>query len=307
LGAVRRIERTAQPVARVAADLGVNENTLHGWLKRYRDKPNKPFPGSGKLSPDDEQVKKMERQMRELREERDFKKGGSLLRQESEIERFKFIKANRHYYRVAKLCKVLMVSRSGYYAWDKRPQSKRAQEDEAITTEIKKIHEKSRRAYGSRKITEAICRKRLVNHKRIERLMRQADIRSKVAKKFKATTNSKHSLPVAENVLNREFRADRPNQKMMSDITYLWTDEGWLYVAAVMDLFGQKIVGLSMSERMTKELVMNALESAWLHGGRPSGVLIHSDRGSQYCSKDYQALLHRPPLCGQPKHKISKP
>jgi len=186
-----------------------------------------------------------------------------------------------------------MVSRSGYYAWDKRPQSKRAQEDEAITAEIKKIHEKSRRAYGSRKITEAIRRKMPVNHKRIERLMREAGIRSKVAKKFKATTNSKHSLPVAENVLNREFRADRPNQKMVSDITYLWTDEGWLYVAGVMDLFGQKIVGLSMSERMTKELVINALERAWLHGGRPSGVLIHSDRGSQYCSNAYQALLKR--------------
>ena len=186
-----------------------------------------------------------------------------------------------------------MVSRSGYYAWDKRPQSKRAQEDEAITAEIKKIYEKSRRAYGSRKITGAIRRKKLVNHKRIERLMRQAGIRSKVAKKFKATTNSKHSLAVAENVLNREFKADRPNQKMVSDITYLWTDEGWLYVAGVMDLFGQKIVGLSMSERMTKDLVISALESAWLHGGRPSGVLIHSDRGSQYCSKDYQALLKR--------------
>ncbi len=109
--------------------------------------------------------------------------------------------------------------------------------------------------------------------------MREAGIRSKVARKFRATTNSRHSLPVAENILNREFDADRPNQKMVSDITYLWTDEGWLYVAAVMDLYGQIIVGLSMSERMTKELVINALEGVWLRSGRSSGVLPHSVPG----------------------------
>jgi len=98
-----------------------------------------------------------------------------------------------------------------------------------------------------------------------------------VAKKFKATTNSKHNLPVAENLLNREFTATKPNQKMVSDITYPWTEEGWLYIAGAMDLFGQKIVGLSMSDRMTKALPINALRSAWLHSGRPSGALIHSD------------------------------
>lgn len=130
-----------------------------------------------------------------------------------------------------------------------------------------------------------------MNHKRVERLMRQAGIRSKVAKKFKATTNSKHNLPVAENVLNRDFKADRPNQKMVSDITYLWTEEGWLYIAGILDLYGQKVVGLSMSARMTKELVINALKSAYGRAGRPSGVIIHSDRGSQYCSTDYQNLV----------------
>lgn len=158
--------------------------------------------------------------------------------------------------------------------------------------QIKEIHKKNRQTYGSRKITAELRRSgRLVNHKRVVRLMKKAGIRSKLAKKYKATTNSKHSLPVAENILNREFVADRPNQKMVSDITYLWTDEGWLYIAAVMDLYGQKIVGLSMSERMNKELVINALKGAWWRSGRPSGVLLHSDRGSQYCSYDYQALL----------------
>jgi len=111
--------------------------------------------------------------------------------------------------------------------------------------------------------------------------MKKNGIRFKVARKFKATTNSKHNLPVAENIHNRDFTADEPNQKMVSDITYLWTDEGWLYIAGVMDLCGQKMVGLSMSERITKDLVINALNSAYLCVGKPTGVLLHSDRGSQ--------------------------
>jgi len=123
--------------------------------------------------------------------------------------------------------------------------------------------------------------------------MTKEGIRSKLARKFKATTDSKHNLPVAENLLNREFKAVMPNQKMVSDITYLWTDEGWLYIAAIMDLYGQKIVGLSMGERMTKDLVIKALDAAWIRSGQPWGVLLHSDRGSQYCSNAYQSLLKR--------------
>lgn len=192
------------------------------------------------------------------------------------------------------MCIVLQVSRSGYYAWEKRPKSKKATDDEELLKKIKKIHQDTRRSYGRIKITRALRRSgQVVNHKRVERLMKHAGIRSKVAKKYKATTNSKHSLPVAENILNREFKADKPNQKMVSDITYVWTEEGWLYVAGILDLCGQKLVGLSMSERMTKELVINALDSAYKRVGRPRGVLLHSDRGSQYCSHDYQKRLKK--------------
>jgi len=157
------------------------------------------------------------------------------------------------------------------------------------------VHENSRKVYGSTKITRILNKDAVdkVNHKRVERIMKENGIRSKVARKFKATTNSKHSLPVAENILNRDFTADKPNQKMVSDITYLWTDEGWLYIAGVMDLCGQKMVGLSMGERMTKDLVINALNSAYLRVGKPTGVLLHSDRGSQYCSNEYQKLLKK--------------
>lgn len=188
---------------------------------------------------------------------------------------------------------MLGVSRSGYYAWE-RPKSVRDIENEALKEQIKLIHEKTKQTYGSRKITKELHRKgKLVNHKRVERLMKQQGLRSKVAKKYKATTNSNHHLPVAKNILNRQFKAKRPNIKMVSDITYLWTEEGWLYIAAVMDLCGQKIVGLSMSERMTKELVINALDSAHKRYRPAPGALIHSDRGSQYCSNDYQNYLKR--------------
>lgn len=217
------------------------------------------------------------------------------LRQEPQVKRFEFIKANCHNHRIAKLCKVLSVSRSSYYAWDKRPESKRSKENKDLLDKIKIIHKENGNVFGSVKITKMLNKNsdKPVNHKRVERIMNEHGIRSRVAKKFKATTNSNHKLPVAENILNRDFSVDKPNEKMVSDITYLWTDEGWLYIAAVMDLCGQKVVGLSMNERMTKELVINALNDAYQRSGRPAGVILHSDRGSQYCSKDYQNLINK--------------
>ena len=187
------------------------------------------------------------------------------------------------------------MSRSSYYAWDIRPESDRSKENKSLLGKINNIYNKSKKVFGSIKVTRMINKesKNPVNHKRVERIMSQNGIRSRVTKKFKATTNSNHKLPVAENILNRNFSVDKPNEKMVSDITYLWTDEGWLYIAAIMDLCGQKIVGLSMSERMTKELVINALNYGYQRVGRPTGVILHSDRGSQYCSNDYQLLIKK--------------
>ena len=196
---------------------------------------------------------------------------------------------------MAKQCKVLAVSRSSYYAWDIRPESYRSKENKSLLGKINNIYNKSKKVFGSIKVTIMINKesKKPFNHKRIERIMSENGIRSRVAKKFKATTNSNHKLPVAENILNRDFSVDKPNEKMVSDITYLWTDEGWLYIAGIMDLCGQKIVGLSMSERMTKDLVINALNYAYQRVGRPIGAILHSDRGSQYCSTDYQLLIKK--------------
>lgn len=155
--------------------------------------------------------------------------------------------------------------------------------------EIRRIHEEYRHVYGSRKMTQELNNRlnKPVNHKRVERIMRENGIHSKVTKKYKATTNSHHNLPVAPNILDRNFTAEKPAQKMVSDITYIPTEEGWLYLAGVMDLCGQRIIGVSMDSRMTRELVLNALEDAINHSGNVNGCILHSDRGSQYCSNDY--------------------
>ena len=206
--------------------------------------------------------------------------------------RYLYMEQNRSIYRIAKMAQWLQVSRSGYYAWRRRSKSLRELENEALLEEIIQIHESSRGTYGSKKISHEINRRsdRPVNHKRIERIMRENGIQSKTRRKYKATTNSRHSLPVAENILNRDFAADRPGEKMVSDITYIPTEEGWLYLAGVMDLCGDKIVGVSMGGRMTKELVIAALRDAIHHTPVTEGCILHSDRGSQYCSQDYQSL-----------------
>jgi putative transposase len=195
---------------------------------------------------------------------------------------------------VTKLCEVLRVTRSGYYAWDKRPKSKKAERRERISKLVEHEFNASHQILGSKKITKILRDKgECVSRGLVAKIMREKGMVSKVVKKYKATTNSKHNLPVAENILNREFYAFHLNKKWVSDITYIATDEGWLYLAGILDLCGREIVGWSMGERMTKELVINCLNQACGRRGNPKGVLLHSDRGSQYCSHEYQRLLKK--------------
>lgn len=191
------------------------------------------------------------------------------------------------------MCKALQVSRSGYYAYISRGESKRSKENRAFLETIKKIHLKSRRIYGAPQIINNLPENQRASKNRVVRLMRANGIRSKVTKKYKATTYSNHNLPVADNILNREFTAEKPNQKWVSDITYIATKEGWLYLAAIMDLYGRRIIGWAMDKHMKTELVSTALKQAVGRAGAKEGVLIHSDRGIQYASKDYQDLLHK--------------
>lgn len=191
------------------------------------------------------------------------------------------------------MCEALNVSRSGYYAHINRPESKRSQENRKLLSTIIKIHEGARRIYGAPRITKNLPEDQKASVGRVARLMRENGIRSKTVRKYKATTNSKHNLPVAENLLSQDFTADRPNEKWVSDITYIGTDEGWLYLAGVMDLHGRKLVGWAMDSRMKTELVSAALKQAIGRTGARAGLMVHSDRGVQYASRDYQKLLER--------------
>lgn len=195
---------------------------------------------------------------------------------------------------MAKMCEVLGVSRSGYYAWIKRPESQQKQRRETLKKQIKKIHIESRETYGSPKITKILQKQGVkVSQKTVARIMKDDDIRSKTKKKYKATTNSKHHLPVYPNLLHQQFEVDKPNKVWVADITYIWTKEGWLNLASVMDLFSRKIVDWYLSERMTKELVIKAFNRAINQRKPQPGLIHHSDQGSQYASNEYQSILRQ--------------
>jgi putative transposase len=190
------------------------------------------------------------------------------------------------------MCRTLGVSRSGYYAWRKKPVSDREKENEELAAEIRDIHRRSRRTYGSPRVhAELRGRGYRIGCNRVARLMRECGIRSKVKKRFKVTTHSKHGLAVADNLLGRDIQIHRPNQVWVSDITYIRSHEGWLYLCIIMDLYSRSIVGWSMEERLTKELVLKSLHMACTRRGSRRGMIFHSDRGSQYASNDFRAVL----------------
>ena len=193
------------------------------------------------------------------------------------------------------MCQILEVSLSGYYAWRGRPDSARCQENVALRAKIEFYFERSRGTYGTPRLKADLAEEAglQVSRRRIGRLMGSANLRVRCKRKFRTTTQSKHSYPVAENILDRDFHASAPNQKWVTDITYLPCTDGWLYLATVMDLYSRKIVGWAMHERLETLLVAQALQMA-LHRRRPgAGLLHHSDRGSQYASAAYRQALQR--------------
>lgn len=202
------------------------------------------------------------------------------------------IKQNKNNFPINMMCKLLLVSSSGYYDWLNRKPSKRSEEKIQLTAEIKRIFIDEKSRAGSIRVTKRLkADGKIIGKNRVAKIMRENKWRAKAARKFKATTNSNHSLPVAPNLLNQNFYANKPNEKWVSDITYIWTDEGWLYLATVLDLYSRKLIGWSLSERMTSKLVIDALQTALWGRCMPKNVILHSDRGSQYCSAAYQDLL----------------
>lgn len=189
------------------------------------------------------------------------------------------------------MCRLLGVRRNGYYLFQKHKHTVNP-EDEELIVWMKKVAESSKNSYGSRRMKKALNALGFpIGRSKTRRLMKEASIYVRYRKKYKVTTNSNHKKPLFENVLNRQFKVDRPNQAYVSDITYLWTQEGWLYLAVVIDLFSRKVVGWSMSPRMKASLVCDAFRMAiWQRKPKP-GLIVHSDRGSQYASHTYRQLL----------------
>ena len=206
--------------------------------------------------------------------------------------RFQFIDDHRKEFPVRRMCEVLGVSRSGYYAWRGRPPSAREMANRELTAKIKKEFKKSGETYGSPRIYQVMRKLGLMcSQNRVARLMRAGGMRAKQTKRYKTTTRRNKSHRAAPNRLNRDFHASRPDEKWLADITYIPTGEGWLYLAAIMDLYSRRIVGWAMADRMTTDLTLAALEMA-LRQRRPArGLIHHSDRGSQYTDRRYQAVL----------------
>lgn len=209
--------------------------------------------------------------------------------------KFAFIKKHLADYPVTVACGVLKVSRAGYYAWQSRPVSARAMRQEQLAGKIQAVHVENRKVFGSPRVHQALLAAgESVCLNTVAKLMKQRQIRAKSKKRFvPRTTDSAHDQPVAGNLLDRRFAAALPNQKWAVDITYIPTDEGWLYLAGVLDLCSRKIIGWSMAEHIKTQLVSDALAMAIARRSPGSGLLHHSDRGSQYASEDYQQMLGR--------------
>jgi transposase InsO family protein len=192
------------------------------------------------------------------------------------------------------MCRVFGIAPSAYYAWERQQQSERERRDRELLAAIRRIFGQFRGRYGAPRVHRELAREGLLaSRKRVARLMREAGLRAKAKRKYKATTDSDHKLPVAPNLLDRDFHAERPNTTWVSDITYIATREGWLYLAAIVDLFSRKVVGWKLHDRMTASLVCEALDDAARARRPPPALTFHSDRGSQYASRAFRRRLWR--------------
>ena len=206
--------------------------------------------------------------------------------------KFKFIDHHRNDHKVSKMCHMFGVTVSGYYQWKNRGKSHRELENEFLLERIKKTYEENKGVYGSPRITQSLNQQFIsCSQPRVARLMRENGIVAKTQRKFKATTNSNHHLPIAPNLVNQAFGVEGPNRLWVGDITYIDTDEGWMYLAKVMDVFNREIIGWSVDKRMTKSLVITAMEKAIRKRKTTGSPIFHSDRGSQYASYAFRRLL----------------
>ncbi|MFT3922246.1 MAG: IS3 family transposase [Myxococcales bacterium] len=300
------MKRDDRTFAQLAADLGINKWTLREWYnrdqmaKKSKRKPGAPVAPAPSQETAEEKAARLERENERLRKkvetlemDREIpKKSGSLLR-EGKRMRFAFIHAEKANFPVSALCRNLQVTRQGYYAFASRPPSPRADQDRALLERVGQVHAESRNAYGSPRVRKELRRRGIrVGKRRVERAMRSLGLCARPRRRFRVTTAANPRHPVEPNVLNREFRAERPNQRWVTDISYVWTDEGWCYLAVIIDLFSRTVVGWALDAMLSTQLPLAALDMA-LRRRRPdaAGLLHHSDRGCQYTSQEYRSEL----------------
>ena len=211
--------------------------------------------------------------------------------------RYAFVQRHRRVWPISVQCRVLRISLAGYHEHFARKASgaqRRHLSDDALLVHIKAIHAESRGGYGWPRIwKELLARGIRVGKDRVQKLMQRHGIRARGKRRFKVTTDSRHDLPISPNLLNRQFTVSEPDKVWAGDITYIATDEGWLFLAVVIDLFSRQVVGWSLREDMTRDIVIDALRMAWFkrHPAKQAGLIFHSDRGSQYASHDFRAVL----------------
>ncbi|MGO1298084.1 MAG: IS3 family transposase [Vibrio sp.] len=278
-------------VATAARQLSLHESQIYGWRKATKKNSN--------ISQREQElaveIAKLKRQLAEQAEELEIgKKGRHLLREKSKVNCYEFMLEHLLSFSISRMAKVFRVSRSGFYYWveNRHKAIQRETERQKLDTKVKEAFDVSKERDGSRRIQKELAESG-DNHnvKTIAASMRRQDLVAKAARKFKCTTDSKHEMPVAPNLLAQDFNATAPNQKWAGDITYVATSEGWLYLAVIIDLYSRQVIGWSMDTRMTASLVCDALSMALFRRGFPEQVITHSDRGSQYCSKDYRDLI----------------
>ncbi|HGF4490705.1 TPA: IS3-like element IS3 family transposase, partial [Escherichia coli] len=284
-------------VTAAARELSLYESLLYNWRSKQQ---NQQTSSERELEMSTE-IARLKRQLAERDEELAIlPKGRDILREAPEMK-YVFIEKHQAEFSIKAMCRVLRVARSGWYTWCQRRTriSTRQQFRQHCDSVVLAAFTRSKQRYGAPRLTDELRAQGYpFNVKTVAASLRRQGLRAKASRKFSPVSYRAHGLPVSENLLEQDFYASGPNQKWAGDITYLHTDEGWLYLAVVIDLWSRAVIGWSMSPRMTAQLACDALQMALWRRKRPRNVIVHTDRGGQYCSADYQAQLKRHNLRG---------
>ncbi|WP_229193867.1 IS3 family transposase [Bradyrhizobium acaciae] len=308
--AAELVVSSGRSITAVGKELGLRDSVLRRWVEKLRQEPasatRRPITQAAPMPADQAaEIARLREENERLRMERDIlKKSIANLCRNPDMS-FRFIEDHRNAYPVRLMCAVLEVSAAGYYAWRERPLSARTTSNAALLAAIRQVHQDSGGRYGSPRVHAALqVQGRGASRGRIERLMHRHGIRAIMAPPRRVrTTDSHHGLPIAPNLIERHFAATAANRIWLADITYIPTAEGWLYLAAVMDLFSRKIVGWAMRDHMQVELASSALKMAIQQQQPKAGLIHHSDRGVQYASQDYRAVLSAAGITGSMSRK----